>query len=104
MCNPLLITLPKNQPGKRNRDAIAIQAGACNPSGVARSLVQAIDEFTDSPDYTGTDSVRADPAIRLICHQLAFLLGVGEINWDQDTYSRLTKAVEAAVNPPAIQP
>jgi hypothetical protein len=76
----------------RNRDALAIQQGACNPSGVARALVRAIDEAR--AENTDTDSIRRDPACRLICHQLAFLLGVGEINSDLTTYDRLLKACE----------
>ena len=75
---------------KRNKDAIAIQQGACNPSGVARALVRAIDEAREeNPD---TDAVRADPACRLICHQLAFLMGVGRIDNGADDYSALIRA------------
>jgi hypothetical protein len=82
---------------KRHRDAIAIQQGACNPSGIARSLVQAIDEAR--AENGATDSVRADPACRLICHQLAFIMGVGEIDYGDDTmlYNRLMDACEQAV-------
>jgi len=76
----------------RNKDAIAIQQGACNPSGVARALVRAIDEAREeNPD---TDAVRADPACRLICHQLAFLMGVGRIDSGEDDYSALIRACE----------
>lgn len=75
--------------GKRHQDAVGIQQGACNPSGVARSLVAAIDEArAENPD---TDSVRADPAVRLICHQLAFLLKVDRVDVD---YSRLMAECE----------
>ena len=76
----------------RNRDAIAVQQGACNPSGVARALVRAIDEAREeNPD---TDAVRADPACRLICHQLAFLMGVGRIDNGMDDYGALIRACE----------
>ena len=68
-------------------DALAIQQGACNPSGVARALVRAINacyaENADTPD------VRNDPAVRLICHQLAFLLAVSEIDYKLDVYGQL---------------
>jgi hypothetical protein len=53
-----------------------ISDGACNPSGIAHSIVEACAELRKEPDYTGTDQMRADPAIRLMVHQLAFLMGV----------------------------
>jgi hypothetical protein len=86
------IVISKNELGKRYRDAIAISQGACNPSGVARSLVAAIDEFARSADYRGTDSVCQDTAVRLICHQLAFLLNVDGLN--SGGIAPYTKAVE----------
>jgi hypothetical protein len=53
---------------KRHSDAIFIQRGASNPSGVARSLVAAIDEArAENKDPA------QDPAVRLIVHQLAHL-------------------------------
>ena len=74
----------------RNRDAIAIQPGSCIHSGVDRELVRAIDEASqENPD---TDAVSADPACRLICHQLAFLMGVGRIDDGTDDYSALIRA------------
>jgi hypothetical protein len=77
---------------KRNRDAIAIQQGACNPSGVARALVRAIDEAREeNPD---TDSIRRDPACRLICHQLAYLMGVAEIDRELYVFGELIRACE----------
>jgi len=76
----------------RNRfwDADAIQQGACNPSGIARSLVKAIDEARADPGIMviGTDGVRADPAVRLIVHQLAFLMNTIEYDTDPDSYAR----------------
>lgn len=68
-------------------DAHMIQQGACNPSGVARSLVKAIDEARG--ECADTDSVCADPAVRMICHQLAFLLRVSQIDCDIATYDHL---------------
>ena len=59
----------------RKQDAIAIQ-NACNPAGVARTLVAAIAEMHASPDYAGTDSVKSDPAVRLIVGKLADLCGI----------------------------
>ena len=57
----------------RNRDALAISAGACNPSGIALTLFDAVKEAR-------ADGVQAcsDPAVVLIVSQLAYLCGV----WD----------------------
>lgn len=69
----------------RNRfsNAVLIQdPRACNPSGVARALVEAIDEARGA-DIRPED----DPACRLICHQLAYLLNTNEFDHDQDLYS-----------------
>ena len=62
--------------GKRHSDAIAISDGACNPSGIANSIVDACREMRDEPNHKGTDEIRSDPAIRLMVHQLAFLMGI----------------------------
>ena len=61
----------------RNRfqDAIDMQS-ACNPSGVAHSIIEAIKQVRDEPAYKGTESVRTDPAIKLMVYQLAYLCGV----------------------------
>jgi hypothetical protein len=79
-------------------NALAIQQGACNPSGVAISLLDAIREAR----ATGADtpSLCADPAIRLITHQLAFLLGTAEIDSSLSLYSDLTAACEARKESP----
>lgn len=55
----------------RFRDALTIQMGACNPSGIARALVRACDEAR-STGATPTN----DPAIKLILHQMAFICGL----------------------------
>lgn len=72
----------------RNRfwNAHMIQQGACNPSGIARALVEACDQANAELD--GTDSVRRDPAVRLICHQLASLLNLSEYDRDLAAFSR----------------
>jgi len=77
----------------RFADAVFIQAGACNPSGVARALVRAINACLD--EKMDTNTVRADPAVRLICHQLAFLLGVPEIDDAPLVYCHLLDYCEA---------
>lgn len=61
---------------KRHNDALAIQLGACNPSGIAHSIVAACAEIRAEPGYTGTAQITSDPAVRLMVHQLAFICGV----------------------------
>lgn len=73
----------------RNRflNALYIQdPGASNPAGIARALVEAI-------DAARADDVRAeeDPACRLICHQLAFLLNTSAIDRDMDLWGNLMR-------------
>ena len=60
----------------RHRNAIAIQLGACNPSGIALSIVEACQEIRAEPDHRGTAQLQQDSAIRLMVHQLAFICGV----------------------------
>lgn len=81
--------------GKRHRDALAIQLGACNPSGVAHSIIEACQEMRADPATSGTATICADPAVRLMVHQLAFLCGVPEIDRDLELYGKLTAACEA---------
>ena len=68
----------------RHADALAIVGGACNPSGIALTLVHACRQVREA----GGD-VRTDPAVRLIATQLAFLLNA---NSDVDDYSALMAA------------
>ena len=75
------IEIDVNTPGKRFRDALAIQAGAVNPSGIARSLAAACKECLDN----GVDQ-RTDPAVRLIVHQLAFICNVRELDESMTAY------------------
>ena len=58
---------------KRHSDALGIWEGACNPSGIAHSLVSACRECIDE-----NVSQREDPAVRLITAQLAYIVGI----WD----------------------
>lgn len=55
----------------RHEEALFIQMGACNPAGMARSLVKACDECLRE----GT-SQQNDPAVRLIVHQIAYICGI----------------------------
>ena len=60
---------------KRHDDALFIQHGACNPSGIAHALMSACKECLDE----GV-SQREDPAVRLIVHQLAYLCDTAEFD------------------------
>jgi hypothetical protein len=59
---------------KRHFDAIAISDGACNPRAIINSMARALaDEELVAAD---TPTVCADPALKLMVHQLAFLMGI----------------------------
>jgi hypothetical protein len=79
---------------KRHKDALLIQAGACNPSGIAHSIIEACREIREEPAAAGTDQIRNDPAIRLMVHQLAYLCNARGVD-DLDTYGELTRECEA---------
>jgi hypothetical protein len=68
----------------RFKDALAIQRGASNPSGVSRALVQAIGAC-----HQEGVSAAEDPAVRLIVHQFGHLCGVWEVFHDLDVHGRL---------------
>ncbi len=87
------MTDPK--PVRRFRDAKAIQGGACNPHAIARSLVSALDECRAA--NMDTPATCADPAVRLIAHQLGFLLNVDELNRECRAYTEATDACEARI-------
>jgi hypothetical protein len=76
----------------RHGDALNIQEGACNLSGVARALVRAINQCHG--EKLDTQRVRDDAAIRFIVHQMAFLCNVGEIDRRPEVYDRLRTACE----------
>jgi len=67
---------PKHPYGSRFRDALAIvNPGACNPSGIAHSIVDACREIRE---HEPTASTARDPAIRLMVYQLASVCGVAD--------------------------
>ena len=73
----------------RHRDALAIvEGGACNPSGVILTLSHACRQVIAEGGHQGTD-----PAVRLIVHQLAFLVNADHI--DPAEYGRLLDACRA---------
>jgi len=59
----------------RYRDAVMIQQGACNPSGIAHAVIEACREAWDQE----LDACK-DAAVRLMIHQLAWVCGVREID------------------------
>ena len=71
---------------ERFKDALLIQEGACNPSGIAHALVKACKEVI----MEGGDQ-RKDPAIRLIAHQLSFILDISEVDEKLEVYNTLTE-------------
>src|SRR5258708_6287193 len=67
--------MSRNNP-RRFNDALGIAAGACNPSGIAHSIVAACQEARAEPNHQGTAALTSDPAIKLMVHQLAFICGI----------------------------
>jgi hypothetical protein len=60
---------PKRPRGSRFRDALAIvDPGACNPSGIALSIVEACREIREH-ETSATKALCHDPAIRLMVYQ-----------------------------------
>jgi hypothetical protein len=73
---------PKRAHGSRFRDALVIVSpGACNPSGVALSIVDACREMREH-DHADTREVCEDPAIRLMVFHLAHLFSVAGAQYD----------------------
>ena len=65
---------------KRFKNADAIwNGGACNPRGVARTLVEAIDEAVIEG---GGSAAAADPAVQLILDRVCFLCGLPQPSLD----------------------
>src|SRR5215468_5421337 len=66
----------KRPHGNRFRDALVIvNPGACNPSGIAHSIVVACLEIRQ---HEPKESSADDPAIRLMVYQLASVCGVAD--------------------------
>ena len=69
--------------GSRFRDALAIvNPGACNPSGIAHSIVDACREIRE---HEPAASTAQDPAVRLMVYQLASICGVAGYPLDRYT-------------------
>ena len=66
--------------------ALLIQEGACNPSGITHALLSAIQEL--HAENADTPTICNDPAVRLIAHQLAWILNLREFDRDGDAYGK----------------
>jgi hypothetical protein len=67
---------PERPHGSRFRDALVIvNPGACNPSGIAHSIIEACREIRE---HEPAASNTRDPAIRLMVYQLASVCGVAD--------------------------
>jgi hypothetical protein len=73
---------------KRHKEALEVQ-DACNPGGVAALLSREMSAFMRSSEYTGTDSLRRDPALRLIAYKLADLFDVSILSDENESYLRV---------------
>lgn len=78
---------------KRHKDALAIQQGASNPSGIALSIVDACREIREQPGNTGTAQITGDAAVRLMVHQLAFICRAHAVDGE---YAELMAECEGA--------
>ena len=77
----------------RQEDAVFIQLGACNPTAIAHSFINHAQAMREN-DNADTNTLCSDPALRLIAHQLAFLMGSFAINDSHEEYTRLMAEVE----------
>lgn len=50
--------------------------------GIAHAIIEACTEARLEPGFTGTQALCSDPAIRLMVNQLAYVVGLGEMNFD----------------------
>lgn len=70
----------------RHEDALYINwGGACNPRGISRTLVKAVDQCCEERNAT---DVKNDAAVKLIVHQLCHLAGIAMIAEDYDVMVR----------------
>ena len=63
---------------RRNKEAVLISNGACNPEVITVPIHRHLKAMIE--DGMGMDAIREDPAIRLMVHQLAFLMSVPELD------------------------
>lgn len=74
---------------KRHKDAVMIQGGACNPIPISKALYDACMEV-----HHEGGNAREDAAVRLIAHQLSYILGVPAIDYETSVYTRLIDECE----------
>lgn len=88
-----------HHPDLRERARLALTShGACNPAGLATTLVAWQNAILDAPGR-GTDDVLHDPACRLLVYNLAELMNVG-VTFDDRAFSALqADCVRAAAQP-----
>jgi hypothetical protein len=69
---------------KRHKDAVEIQLGAVNPSGIAHAVIEACREVHEEGR-----NAREDAAVRLIVHQLAWICNTRQLDNDLTAYHSL---------------
>ena len=80
----------------KERDALYAQQGACNPIALAGVLAKyATEMYREGNDMT---AVRSDPALRLLTHQLAHLMGVFDLDRSLGEYDRVTRECQAKID------
>ena len=73
----------KRPHGSRFRDALVIvNPGACNPSGIALSIIEACREIREH-ETRETKALCQDPAIRLMVYQLASICDVAHYSLER---------------------
>ncbi len=70
----------------RFREALAIQEGACNPSGIAYAIIEACKEARHE-DRNPTEDV----AVRLMVHQLAYICNIAVFDTNSEAYDAAIK-------------
>jgi hypothetical protein len=84
---------------KDHNDALAITAGACNPSGIAHAIMEACREVRDE---NGTPT--ADAAVRLMAHQLPWICKAYKLDSDLTEYCKLTHDCPCEINSQSNNP
>ena len=80
------------RPTRFQNAVLIVDPGACNPSGIAHSIIEACREVREE----GGD-VRADPAVRLMITQLTYIC---RANSDIADYGQLLAACRARAQQP----
>lgn len=78
---------------KRHADALMVDNGACNPSGIVHSILEAFEEIRNEDGFRGTNDLKRDVAVRLMVNHLSYLVYNGEI--DANLHRRLREQVKA---------